>query len=335
MKVLLFMVSPGTAKGGMEKHYSELANGLASSGIQVFCMAAPEHLQALDANITRLPINSRLSRHSVATYFRVARILREYRFDVVHAQGSKAAHIVQRISPLFKKTVFIATIHNFKKRYPNPLRFCRMIAVSNALARDIGHSNVTVVYNGLDTQAHASPAGAISSGDVKPVWLSVGRLVAAKGFDRLIEAFQHVKGTLLIAGSGPNFKNLDEQIHRLNLSGRVKLLGHVTNIPELMSAVDAVVISSRREGFSYVFAEALQSDKPVVATDVPIANEFLPGDFVIPTNASSEEFADHLNINLASAYNAQASARTRAQAELSVDAMTKNTVRVYRDCLEP
>lgn len=332
MNVLLFMASPGAAKGGMEKHFSELANGLARSGIQVFCMAAPEHLQSLDSRITRLPVNSQPSRNSVTTYFRIVRTLREYQFDVVHAQGSKAAQIVQRITPLFKKTVFVATIHNFKNRYPKPQRFQRLIAVSKALANDIGHSNVSVIYNGLETHPHAVPI-AVDTTMPKPLptWLSVGRLVPAKGFDKLIEAFQYVKGTLLIAGSGPELTTLSQQIHRLNLDQRVRLLGHIDDIPGLMNSSDAVVIASRREGFSYAFAEALHAGRPVVATDVPIANEFLPEDYIIPTGASPEEFARHLSINLDTAYVSQAPARKRAQTELTIEAMTKSTIQIYRD----
>lgn len=331
MNVLLFMASPGNANGGMEKHFSELANGLARCGIDVFCMAAPEHLQRLDASITQLPLHPRSSRNSPKTYFQIFRILRAHRFNVVHAQGSKAAQIIQRITPLFRKTAFVATIHNFKNRYPKPQRFDRLIAVSKALAQDIGYSNVSVVYNGLETHPTTAPATVFAH---SPTWLSVGRLVPAKGFDNLIEAFQYVKGSLLIAGSGPEFNELNQQIRHLNLDQRVRLLGHIDDIPELMKSTDAVIIASRREGFSYAFAEALLANKPVVATDVPIANEFLPEDYIIPAGASREEFARHLNINLESAYVAQTAARKRARAELTLEAMTQNTITIYRACLE-
>ncbi len=334
MNVLLFMASPGNAKGGMEKHFSELANGLARSDIQVFCMAAPEHIQSLDARIIPLPLNSRSSRNSPKTYFQIFRILRTHRFDVVHAQGSKAAQIIQRITPLFRKTAFVTTIHNFKNRYPKSQRFDRLIAVSRALAMDIGYSNVSVVYNGLE--AHPTTADAVTATlpAPSPTWLSVGRLVPAKGFDELIKAFQYVKGSLLIAGSGPELNELNQQIRHLNLNQKVRLLGHIDDIPELMKSTDAVVIASRREGFSYAFAEALLANKPVVATDVPIANEFLPDDYIIPAGASPEEFARHLNINLESAYVAQTAARKRARAELTIEAMTQNTITIYRACLE-
>lgn len=339
MKVLLAMISPEDANGGMEKHFRELANGLADQGHEIICVSSAKHLSGLNASITGHPINPKRSRHSPSLYYTIIKLLSRHSFDIAHAQGSKAAAILQRISPLFRRTKFIATIHNFKSRYPNPRAFCQTIAVSNALAADIGGTHVTVVYNGVRLPATTAPSSA-SALDMEwleqlptPVWLSVGRLVSAKGFDQLIEAFRHVKGSLIIAGSGPEAAHLSQQITVEGLGDRVKLIGHSDQVLALMAHANAVVISSRREGFSYVFAEALLAGKAVIATDVPIANEFLPKSSIVPKGSLPEEFAEFLSRDLGELHREQHPARQKAEAELLLDAMVKNTENIYRNCL--
>jgi len=333
MKVLLFMASPGDAHGGMEKHFYDLANGLAEKGVQVSCLAASEHLPGLHPDITRIAYRAEASRYSPRNLLTLLRLLQHKSFDVVHAQGGKAAGIVQMIAPLFRNTVFIATVHGFKSRYPAAQRFSRVIAVSKALARDIGQDNISIIYNGVEAQSE--PAGRHESTVPtfeRPTWLAVGRLVPAKGFDMLIDAFQHVNGSLVIAGDGPERGNLSQQITRLGLEDRISLLGHRTDIPHLLQMADGVVISSRREGFSYVFAEALLAEKPIVATDVPIANEFLLPEFIVKKPESSEYFAEYLNIDLENAANLQQSAQARGRQELTLEGMVENTLRIYELC---
>lgn len=332
MNVLLFMASPGNALGGMEKHFYELANGLADKGLNVTCLAAPEHLARLHPAITRLSYRAKGSRHSPRALLALVKHLRGQRFDIVHAQGSKAASLVQLLTPWFKNTAFLATIHSFKTRYPKAKRFSFIITVSKVLAQDIGQENVRAVYNGIHLQPPSGDIKNLPTHTLKsPVWLAVGRLVPAKGFDLLIEAFQHVPGSLLIAGDGPEKNKLSQQISRLGLSKKVSLLGHRDDIPDLMQKADAVVISSRREGFSYVFAEALLNRKPVVATDVPIANEFLPWEFIVTQPAQPEHFAKHLMVDLSEAQKLQQSAQTRATTELTLESMVENTLSVYQE----
>jgi glycosyltransferase involved in cell wall biosynthesis len=91
------------------------------------------------------------------------------------------------------------------------------------------------------------------------------------------------------------------------------------------------VNSSRREGFSYVFAEAMLASKPVISTNVPIANEFLP-EHHIYRGESPDGFAKLFNSDLGVMFNDQTAARKRAQQELTLDSMINNTLMVYHAC---
>jgi glycosyltransferase involved in cell wall biosynthesis len=334
VKVLLLMLSPAGARGGMEKHVQELANGLAGVGVDVSCMACPEHLQSLHPAVHKLPVNTDASRYSVYLYRHLIRALRSEQFDVVHAQGSKAASVIQRLTPWFRQSRFVASIHNFKSRYPDTRRFSRIIAVSKALGADIEADNVSVVYNGIaPVRQPVDPDYSIADPE-NPRWLAVGRLVPAKGFDRLIPALRQARGSLTIAGYGPERARLEILAGEPELQGRVHLAGYQNNVAELMDRADGVVIPSYREGFSYVFAEALLAGKPVIATDVPIANEFLPASCIAPNDCGADTLAALLNQDLQRLHADQAGARERARKELTLDAMTHNTLQIYSESLD-
>lgn len=49
-----------------------------------------------------------------------------------------------------------------------------------------------------------------------------------------------------------------------------------------MSRCNLLMIFSRREGGSYVFAEAMMAGAPLAATDMPVAKELLPPELIAP-----------------------------------------------------
>lgn len=331
MNILMLMLSTADAIGGMEKHSQELANGLSEKGNDVTFASSARHQTLLSPGIHRIVLDTQKSRRSPFLLLSIVRIINSGRFDIIHGQGSKAADVLSSISRFTSKSVKIVTIHNFKNRYPSYNAFCRIIAVSKALANDIGAPNTRVVYNGLrpTTAEHTlnDPPPAAEG----PIWLSAGRLVKAKGFDFLIEAFKSVNGTLFIAGDGPEKANLEQQISRTEQQGKIKMLGHRDDLRALMDVVDGIVISSLREGFSYVFAEALFAGKPIISTNVPIANEFLDQNFIFH-GSSPKAFGNMLNQNLEGLFAAQRQTRERALRELTFYGMVEQTLRVYREC---
>lgn len=61
----------------------------------------------------------------------------------------------------------------------------------------------------------------------------------------------------------------------------VRMLGHINQVALMMASAAAVVIPSRREGFSQVFNEAILCNCRVLAMDVPVANEVLPKALIV------------------------------------------------------
>lgn len=99
--------------------------------------------------------------------------------------------------------------------------------------------------------------------------MAAGRLVAAKGFDTLIEALAMIPGVEAhIHGDGPLEGELRARIAAANLADRVQLHGYGDLLPAMRSS-DLFVLSSRREGFGNVVVEAMAADLPVLATRTP------------------------------------------------------------------
>lgn len=103
--------------------------------------------------------------------------------------------------------------------------------------------------------------------------VSVGRLVWAKGYEDLIDAFAVVTGQMpnvysVILGDGELFEQLSERIRRSGLTDRVHLLGHCTHatVVDILAVSDIFVMPSRSEGVPYALLEAGALGLPILAT---------------------------------------------------------------------
>lgn len=100
--------------------------------------------------------------------------------------------------------------------------------------------------------------------------ISIGRLVARKGFEFLINTVNEIKDVkLIILGEGPERENLQRQIKNLQLEDRIILVGNVNDEKKFqyLSNSDLYVLSSVHEGFGIVLQEAMQVGLPIVATN--------------------------------------------------------------------
>jgi starch synthase (maltosyl-transferring) len=127
---------------------------------------------------------------------------------------------------------------------------------------------------------------------------------------------------------------LERQAAALKIHQRVHFVGYRANVPEILSASDALVLPSRWEGMPNVVLEAMAAGKPVVATDVEGVSEALgpatAQQVVRPGHA--EAFAAKLNLILGDAALADALGREnqqRVRASLSIDAMVDAYQRLY------
>ncbi len=134
------------------------------------------------------------------------------------------------------------------------------------------------VYNGMDLTRFPARHYEMS-GDTVPRIISIGRLVAFKGFEYLIDACAELarRGlnfTCEIIGDGPLRGDLEARIRKLNLSDRVHLLGSLSQdaVLERLWAADIFALPSvtdtqgASDVFPTVIIEAMAAARPVVST---------------------------------------------------------------------
>jgi glycosyltransferase involved in cell wall biosynthesis len=145
------------------------------------------------------------------------------------------------------------------------------------------------VYNGIDLErfpvSHNEAARprhreqAVVVPYHRPRIVSVGRLVAFKGFDDLIDACAELARRQIdfvcdIIGDGPLRETLQAKIEQMDLSSRVILLGSLSQgvVLEKLQAADIFALASTTDAqgatdiFPTVILEAMASARPVVST---------------------------------------------------------------------
>src|SRR5215216_432201 len=139
------------------------------------------------------------------------------------------------------------------------------------------------VYNGIDLERFPMSREQTARPAVAPYQLprivSVGRLVAFKGFDDLIDACAELARRRInfvcdIIGDGPLRETLRAKIEQLDLSSRVNLLGSLSqgSVLEKLQAADIFALASTTDAqgatdvFPTVILEAMASARPVVST---------------------------------------------------------------------
>ncbi len=73
---------------------------------------------------------------------------------------------------------------------------------------------------------------------------------------------------LLLVGDGPRSEAMQQLAEQLGIAGQVRFLGHRDDIPDLLEAADAFLLTSRSEGVPQAVTQALGCGLPVVATRV-------------------------------------------------------------------
>ncbi|HVJ52724.1 MAG TPA: glycosyltransferase family 4 protein [Aliidongia sp.] len=154
-----------------------------------------------------------------------------------------------------------------------------LITVCAALAEPlielgIASERITVLRNGVDLERfrpYEREAARAKHGLTRRTLASVGHLIERKGHHHIIAALSDLPDTdLVIAGAGPELGRLQQLAAERGVADRVRFLGNLdqTELPELYSAADALILASSREGWANVLLEAMACGTPVVASSV-------------------------------------------------------------------
>jgi glycosyltransferase involved in cell wall biosynthesis len=134
----------------------------------------------------------------------------------------------------------------------------------------VPRASIVTITNGVDTDEFCPGSGdrtRFGLPEGKVIGLFAGDLTdPRKNLDTVLKALVAVPELhLAIAGEYKRTKWAG-LVERLGLSSRVHFLGFQKDMPQLMRAVDLVLLPSRYEPFGLVILEALATGLPVVTT---------------------------------------------------------------------
>jgi glycosyltransferase involved in cell wall biosynthesis len=139
------------------------------------------------------------------------------------------------------------------------------------VARGIPRRNIEVIYPGIDTTTYTPD---LASRSPQPVFAYLGRLKKYKGVHLVVRAFAAMRNTgatLEIAGAGDYRPALEGLVRSLDLGGRVRFLGRISEGEKLalLRRAWGLVFASPKEGWGITNLEAAACATPVVASNSP------------------------------------------------------------------
>jgi glycosyltransferase involved in cell wall biosynthesis len=290
------LLSTNLARGGAETQVAGLARGLKRRGwdVSVISMLEPTAFQdeLAAAGVAVFSLNMQPGVASPRGFLRLLGLLRQIRPQVLHSHMFHA-NLLARLARLFYPApVLISTLHSIAEsgRESGEIKWrdrlyrltdsladvtvavCNAVAERHSDARAVSKKRLRVIPNGVDTRVFRPDAELrertrreLGLG-TEFAWLAVGRLMWKKGYETMLRAFaEEGRGLLLIAGSGPQEKELEELAGELGVHAR--FLGPRDDVPELMAASDGFVQSSMVEGLPLALLEAGASGLPAVVSD--------------------------------------------------------------------
>lgn len=169
--------------------------------------------------------------------------------------------------------------------------------------------------------------------------LMIAEFGAVKRHAHLIDALARVTNpdvVVVFAGDGPLESEVRASVSAHGLRESVRFAGYRRDIPQLLSASDALVLVSEREGLPRSVLEAMASGIPVIGTRTRGITDAV-GDtgWVVPKYdpAALAAAIDESASNPAEAHRRGLLARARAQQRFSLDSIIADYEELYREAL--
>ena len=292
------------------------------------------------------------------------RLMRKHRIQVVHAAGMKGI-LLGRIAARMLGAK--AVIHFHDTRPPGRLVglaqrtlapwTAQGIAVSKAVRssvmRDFGlpPSKVKTIHNPIDFKRFAEPRSCahtrlrqeLQIPNGAPVIGIIGRMTQDKGHGELIRALPSIlekrpAAVALVVGDGPTRPRTQQMVTEAGLGGSVRFTGHRPDIPDVLAAIDLLVLPSVREGLPYSVMEAMAAGRPVVASEVGGVPELISHEkegLLVPAGDASALSASVLRLldDPALSERLTTAARRKVRA-LTLEAHVETLKELYRHVLD-
>ena len=365
---IMHLISGGDV-GGAKTHVLSLLKGLTKTeNVRLVCfMEGPFAQEAREMDIDTVVLECGMA----ASVDRLAAMIREENFQIVHCHGSRA----NLTGTLLRKKIsvpMVTTVHSdyrldylgrpiHRLTYGTINTYCVRripyhIGVSDAMAgllvsRGFDPQTMFAIYNGVDftpvtpklsREEYLRSIG-LEAGEKDVVFGIAARLSAVKDVATLIRGFGHACKSvsnirLVIAGDGEQRQELEALAAKCCPAGTYAFAGWVEDTDSFYNALNVNTLTSLSETFPYALTEGARMHCATIASrvgGVPLLIEH--GVYGLLFEAQQyEQLAQHM-ITLATDENLRnklgEALHLRAKTEFSVDATVEKQIEIYKAIL--
>jgi len=302
--------------GGQEIRIINEMLAVREQGIEVFLACrenATIHHKALEHQIPVfiLPFKGNTD---FKTLFALKKLVKQYQIDIINTHSGKDTW-VGGLAAKLAGAKFIRTRHLSNLIKTNRTNFINELAdyiftTGETIRKDmirynrINPNRIQSIPTGIDAELFDpnlyDRSTCRQQFNLQENHIAIGIVAVLRQFKRhdlflkmakgLINQFRDKKMVFLIAGEGPQKEKILSIVDQLGLNESVRFLGHVSNVPELLTALDVFVLSSdSKEGVPQSVMQALLMNKAVVATNSGSTEDLYNHDNFMLVDTNSEE----------------------------------------------
>lgn len=193
----------GNEDGGLEKHTKELSKQLKNRGFDVTVIAHEDFRKDFDT-VTFLPLDLSKGRNNFIVLYKLYKLIKKEKFDIIHSQANKATSMVTKIKP-FLNSKIVSTLHSYKRNINSFEKSDYVITVSNKIGNKLNNKNKKTIYNGIMFNQIEQIDSIFQKYNIpkdKFLVCSVGRLCDVKRFDILIKSLKNLDVFCILIGDG-------------------------------------------------------------------------------------------------------------------------------------
>ena len=259
------------------------------------CSDKPNPLEERGFKAFYLSEKKELKFFSFRILYRLARILKAQKVDIIHSHRDKAMVYGTIAGVIARTPASVAQVHGFSRtrnwhrRLRNLFimkRIGKVLTVGEAVREDVLTTNPSVparkvcsIGNSIDFENFANVS--INCRQIRDkldipqdavVFGTVGRHTPSKGQIYLIDAFAIVKkaianAQLVFIGDGPFRGELEKRAAENGIAESTRFLGRRDDVPEVIRVLDVFVLPSiGSEGLPRALMEAMASGIPCIST---------------------------------------------------------------------
>ena len=301
---ILFLIDYFHHTGGTEKHLVQLIAGLPADrfrcSVVVFDLGANpllDDLRARGVPVVYLPVGREYVPNAAVQAWRLSRLIRRNRYDIVQTFHQKAdtygaliawlsgaGHLVssKRDTGELRKPLHVFLNRRLKSLFDGFIMVADGVRVAVMANDRLPASRITTIYNGVDLARFAIPAAGQRTEARKRFGFGaedfVVGMVAAfrseKNHDVFFEGLSLAAASIpslkvLAVGGGPRLAEFRERVAGTALGVRTVFTGDVSDVLPCLWSMDVGCLTpGSNEGFSNAVVEQMAVGLPMIVTDV-------------------------------------------------------------------